>query len=289
MGTPPGRMLDTSEVNAARRYSHWMGGKDAFAPDRAAADEVREIYPEIGAATRANRAFLARAVRLAALHGRTQFVDVGCGLPLPDATHEVAQKVEPTARVAYVDNDTLVLVHARALYTSHPHGEVKVIDGDLRNPTQILADLESSGSTIDMRRPIVLVLGAVLHFLTDADKPREVVRVLMDALAPGSVLIVSHASYEPLDEETRHRLTTATITGVGTFTPRSGVDILDFFQGVELIQPGLVVASLWRPHPKPKRNPNPEPPANRIAVYGGVGVKTGRRAHNGAHITEIPT
>jgi SAM-dependent methyltransferase len=278
----PASRIDTHQPDPARRYNSWHGGKDNFAVDRAAADEVTAVYPGIMKAVKANRDFLTRAIDLAALHGRRQFLDIGCGLPLPNATHEVAQAIDPWAAVAYVDNNVLSLSHARALYTSTQIGDVTVIEGDLRTPSQILADLANSGSTIDLRKPVVVVLGAVLHFLTDADQPAKQVQVLMDALVPGSVLIVSHSSYEPLDEETRQALTTTHFTGAGTFTPRSREEILGFFQGVELIQPGLAVVSQWRPDPTV-----PQPAPDEIAAYGGVGVKTGQAGPAGANLIEL--
>src|SRR5215471_19487829 len=180
--------FDPGVAHQARVYNYWLGGKDHYEADRAAGDEVARCRPHVVAGARANRAFLARAVRyLAGDCGIRQFLDIGTGLPAPGSTHELAQQIAPESAVAYVDNDPLVLVYARALLTSGPRGRCGYIDADLRDPAAILA--QASG-TLDFTRPIAVLLLAVLHFLPDADDPAGIIATLARALAPGSYLVI---------------------------------------------------------------------------------------------------
>jgi len=184
----PAIPVDPAVAHPARVYNYWLGGKDHYLADRSAGDAVKRHRPQVVAGARANRAFLARVVRfLAADCGIRQFLDIGTGLPAPDSTHEVAQRVAPDCAVAYVDNDPLVLVYARALLTSTQQGRCGYIDADLRDPAAILA--QASG-TLDFTRPIAVLLLAVLHFLPDADDPAGIIATLARALAPGSYLVI---------------------------------------------------------------------------------------------------
>jgi hypothetical protein len=188
---PPG--FNPAVPHPARVYSVWIGGKDHYPADRKAAEEVAAHRPQVVAGARANRAFLARAVRhLASQRGIRQFLDIGPGLPAPGNTHEVAQTIAPESRVVYVDNDPLVLVHARALLTSKTGAPCEHIDGDLRDPDTIIRE---ATQTLDFTQPTAVLLIAVLHFLTDADDPAGVVEILADALPSGSFGAVSHSCF----------------------------------------------------------------------------------------------
>src|SRR5690242_4503822 len=175
-------MVDETRVHSARRYNYWLGGKDNFAVDRESGDQIAAVFPTIRVTARENRGFLRRAVtHLAAEAGVRQFLDIGTGLPTADNTHEVAQRVAPSSRVVYVDNDPMVLVHARALLTSTPEGRTHYLEADLRTPGKILADPEVL-DVLDLDQPVALMLVAVLHFVRDDAEAREIVRTLVDAL-----------------------------------------------------------------------------------------------------------
>jgi hypothetical protein len=264
--TPP--VIDPFTAHPARRYNYWLGGKDHFATDRASGDAVEKIFPGIRTAAVENRLFLHRAVRhLTEEHGVRQFLDIGTGLPTADNTHEVAQRYAPDARIVYVDNDPLVLVHARALLTSHPDGVTAYIDADVRYPDTILND-PTLRDTLDLTQPIALLLVAVLHFLTDTDDPHAVVRALMDALAPGSYLMLTHATADLLPPATAHHLAAGDIPGRGDFTTRTRQQIDHFFDGLDLLQPGLQIVSAWHPDPG-----SPQTAPGDVSVYGGVARK----------------
>jgi hypothetical protein len=186
----PGARFDPSVPHPARVYDYWLGGKDHFPADRQVAEQVIRQRPQVVAGARANRAFLARVVRyLAAERGIGQFLDIGTGLPCADNTHQVAQHIDPAARVVYVDNDPLVLVHARALLTSTPQGACDYLEADLRDPGHIL---DKAAAALDFTRPVAVLLLAVLHFLPDTDYPAAIVATLAAGLAPGSYLAISH-------------------------------------------------------------------------------------------------
>jgi SAM-dependent methyltransferase len=189
-------VFDPTKPHSARVYDYYLGGKDNFAADRETGHRAMQSWPAVRTAVRENRAFLGRAVRyLAADAGIRQFLDIGTGLPSADNVHEVAQAVAPESCVVYVDNDPIVLAHARALLTSVPEGCTAYIDADLRDPETLLASPEVA-ETLDLSRPVALMLVAVLHFLVDADDPGRVVATLLDALAPGSYLAASHVTPE---------------------------------------------------------------------------------------------
>ena len=242
-GEPP--PFDTSVAHVARVYNYWLGGKDNFAADRAAGEKAIMAFPGIPLSARSNRAFLARTVRfLAGEADIRQFLDVGTGIPSANNTHEVAQSAAPTSRVVYVDNDPIVLTHARALLASDPAGATDYIDADMRDPQQILAQ---SGRLLDFSRPVALMLMAVLQHLDDEDSPYQIVQTLIGALPPGSYLAISHPAKD-IDAEAMAKMADSLNKMMAekvTFRDRAAV--ARFFDGLELVEPGLVQASKWRP------------------------------------------
>jgi hypothetical protein len=254
-------LLGLNTPNVARMYDYFLGGKDNLAADRDRAEEVIRHAPYVPLMARANRAFLGRAVRfLAGEAGIRQFLDIGTGLPTRENVHQVAQRIDPRSRVVYVDNDPVVLAHARALMVDNPNTHVAA--GGLRDPGEILTDPHTRGM-IDFSRPVAVLLCAILHFIADEEDPYGIVSTLVEAMAPGSYLVISHAE--------RHReLTAVTDSYRGANAPpvlRSCVEIAGFFDGLELLAPGVVYLPLWRP----------DGPVffedNRVRAYGGIGRK----------------
>ncbi|HKB29536.1 MAG TPA: SAM-dependent methyltransferase, partial [Streptosporangiaceae bacterium] len=187
--------IDTTVPHSARVWNYWLGGKDHYPVDRDAGDQYRQIFPQIVDIARADRTFLGRAVRyLAGEAGIRQFLDIGTGLPTLDNTHEVAQRVAPQSRIVYVDNDPLVLVHARALLTSTPEGACNYIEADLREPDKIL---KAAAATLDLAQPVAITLLGILHFISDHDEAYQIVTRLVDAVPPGSYLALTHATLDP--------------------------------------------------------------------------------------------
>jgi len=256
--------FDTSVAHSARVYDYWLGGKDNFAADRAAAEQVIEVRPAIRTDVRANRAFLGRAVRyLAGPAGIRQFLDIGTGLPSADNTHEVAQSVAPDSRIVYVDNDPIVLTHARALLTSAPEGVTAYLDADLRDPEVILA---RARLTLDLTRPVAIMLVAVLHHVPDSDDPYGVVARLRDALPSGSHLVISHPASDVQTEkvaEVARRYNASVITGQ---TRRSVDEVTAFFGDWEILEPGVTQTPAWRPDP-------PAPVPGTVPMWAGVARK----------------
>jgi hypothetical protein len=242
---PEPALLDADVPHCARVYDYWLGGKDNFAADRAAGEQVIEDCPHIVFSVRANRAFLARAVRfLAGEAGIRQFLDIGCGIPAANNTHEVAQSMAPESRVVYVDNDPIVLTHARALLASHPDGATSYADADLRDPRKIL---DAAAGLLDLDRPVAVMLMAILHHIDDEDDPYEIVRTLIDAVPSGSYLALSHpaSDIDPVSSAKQVSLLSELLEESVTFRARSAV--AGFFDGFELVEPGLVQPSKWRP------------------------------------------
>ncbi len=239
--------LDTSVAHPARVYDYWLGGKDNFAADREAAEQAIAANPMILTGVRTNRAFLRRAVRyLADEAGIPKFLDVGTGLPSADNTHQVAQAVAPDCRVVYVDNDPIVLVHARALLTGTPQGATAYLNADLRDPGAIRAQ---AAQTLDFAEPVAVMLLAILQLIPDDADPHAIVARLMDGLVPGSYLVISHPASDVLPDamaEMQRRLNERQ-REVTTFRPRA--DVRRFFDGLDLIEPGMVQPHRWRPDP----------------------------------------
>jgi hypothetical protein len=260
--------IDTAKPHAARVYDFYLGGKDHFAADRETGQALMRVMPTIRAAARENRAFLGRAVRfLVAEAGIRQFLDIGTGLPSANNVHEVAQGLVPSCRVVYVDNDPIVLAHARALLTSSAEGKTAYIHADLREPEKILADPVTT-ATLDFTQPIALMLVAILHFLTDADGPHRIVDTLLDALPSGSYLVASHVTpeHDPVGVGGLER--TYQASGLPAQT-RIADDFADLaFRGLEMVDPGLVLVSEWRPE-----DDGPRPQASEVNWYGAIARK----------------
>jgi hypothetical protein len=260
--------IDTTTAHPARRYNYWLGGKDHFAADRISGDAITAAFPTTRLAVIENRAFLRRAVtHLTEQAGIRQFLDIGTGLPSANNTHEVAQAIAPESRIVYVDNDPMVLVHARALLTSTPAGATTYIQADLREPEHILAD-ESLAEVLDFSQPVALMLIAVLHFVDEGADPYAKVARLLDALPPGSYLVMSHGTSDFMDPATRAALDSTT-DAPKDFTARSKEQIERFFAGIELLTPGIVPLAEWRAQAEPE----PRPAATDIAQYAVVGRK----------------
>jgi hypothetical protein len=237
--------FDTSVAHVARVYNYWLGGKDNFAADRAAAQQAMAAFPDIVHSARANRAFLRRAVTyLAGTAGIRQFLDIGTGIPSANNTHEVAQSVAPDCRIVYVDNDPVVLAHARALLTSTPEGATDYIDADLRNADQILA---KAAETLDFTKPVAVMLMAILQHLGDDPDPYAVVARLMAAVPSGSYLALSHPAKDIHAAEMAEMANRLNQTMAEKVTFRSQSEVAPFFTGLELIEPGMTNVPDWRP------------------------------------------
>jgi O-methyltransferase involved in polyketide biosynthesis len=244
----PGARLDTNRPHSARVWNYFLGGKDNFAADRQLGEQVRAVYPQIVEVARASRSFLGRAVTfLAAEAGIRQFLDIGTGLPTVDNTHEVAQRVDPTCRVVYVDNDPLVLAHARALLTSSSQGVCDYVDADVRDPDTILA---AAATTLDFTRPVALTMLGILGNVVDYEQARAIVRRLVDAVPAGSYLVVNDGT-NVIQTHARDEATQISIDAGAPYIARSPDQIAGFFDGLDLLEPGVVSTSRWRPGPGP--------------------------------------
>jgi hypothetical protein len=257
--------IDTSKPHPARMYDYYLGGKNHFAADRETAEKGLAAWQAGRIAARENRAFLGRAVRfLVGEAGVTQFLDIGTGLPTTNNVHEVAQEVEPSARVVYADNDPLVLAHARALLTSSPEGRTAYIHADLRDPRSLLSD-PAVREVLDFGRPVALMLVAVLHFVPDEFEPARLLRTLIEALPSGSYLVASHITgeHDPVGPATGARAYRA--AGLPAQL-RDGDEFARLaFSGLELVPPGVVLVSEWRPD-----TIGPRPTPAEVSWYGGV-------------------
>lgn len=256
--------IDASVATAARMYDYYLRGHDNFAADRIAALKVMEAAPEVPLLARENRKFLGRAVRfLAADAGVTQFLDLGTGLPTRGNVHQVAQRINPAARVAYVDNDPMVLAHSRALKTGPG---TAVIQADMRNPDAILGHPETL-RLIDTAQPLAVLFAAVLHFIGDHDGPHQIVKAFLDAATTGSYLVVSHVTGDTRPQAAAG----AAAAYAGTASPatlRTREQIAAFFTGLDLLEPGLVPVPQWRPD-----GASP-PDAEQVWMLGGIGRKS---------------
>jgi S-adenosyl methyltransferase len=261
----PGAGLEAGPPNVARIYDALLGGKDNYAADRAAAAALTDVLPDAARAARDNRDFLARAVRyLAGEAGITQFLDIGTGLPVGGHVHEIAQAVNPDVRVAYVDNDPIVVAHARALLGGAPR--VAAVQCDVRYPRHMLA-LPGIRSVLDFTRPVAVLLVAVLHFLPDTESPWAIVRCIADHLAPGSYVVISHVTGDEVPagaiDKAREIYDGALVQGAA----RSRPDIEAMFDSLDLLSPGVVDVARWRSCP-----PGPVRP---VLFYAGIGRTTG--------------
>jgi trans-aconitate methyltransferase len=238
-------VIDTSKPHPARVYDYWLGGKDNFAADREAGEQALLAYPELALAVRANRAFLARAVRhLVKDAGIRQFLDIGTGIPTGSNTHEVAQSVAPESRVVYVDNDPIVMLHARALLTSTPEGVTEYIEADLRDADKILTEARR---TLDFSQPTALMLLAILQFIPDDEDPWQLVSRVLDALAPGSHLVISHPTNDFSPEQGAESIRRYNDRVPDQATLRGSDGTSRFFDGLDLLEPGVVPVAKWRP------------------------------------------
>ena len=269
-GTAADPRFDPSVAHPARVYNYWLGGKDNNAADRQAGEEVMRLRPEVVAGARANRYFLARLVRfLAAGRGVRQFLDIGTGLPAVGNTHEIAQDVAPQCRVVYVDNDPLVLANARALLISKPGGFCGYVDADLCEPAAIV---DAAAEAFDFRRPVAVLLLAVLHFIRE--DPAKIVAELAGPLAAGSFVAISHLTADFAPEQVT--------SGVGAYntlvpagiTARTHSEVTALFGGLPMVAPGVVPVAGWRPD-------FPECVTQRADLYAGVAEKLPRRAGRG--------
>ena len=239
------RGFDTSVPSPARMWNYWVGGKDHFAADREAADQIMAAMPALPAIARSVRYFLIDIVHsLTVDYGIRQFLDIGTGLPTADNTHDVAQRAAPESRIVYADYDPVVLAHARALLTSSPEGKTDYIEADLRETDTILS---AAARTLDFSKPVAILLLAVLHFIPDEDDPYAIVRKLMDEVPPGSFLVIVHAPSDRSPEEMAEQTRRYNESGAELMNPRSQEEILRFFTGLELIGPGVAPLSEWLP------------------------------------------
>jgi hypothetical protein len=239
--------LDTTTPNIARMYDYFLDGKDNFAADRAAADKLIEMMPQLPLVARANRAFLRRVVRvLASEYGIRQFIDVGAGLPTAGNVHEVARKAAPGARVLYVDNDPVVCCHGRALLAG---GISQILEADLRRPDEILGH-ELTRALIDFTQPFALMFMSVLHFVPDSEDPWAVIARFREVMVPGSCLVISHGTLETDPDDPRARLSSEVYRQSSAgLALRSVEAVRSLFGGFELVEPGLVWITDWRPNP----------------------------------------
>jgi O-methyltransferase involved in polyketide biosynthesis len=257
--------FDARVAHPARVYDYWLGGKDNFEADRIAGEATIAAYPAIRSSAQANRAFLVRTVRyLAATEGIRQFLDIGTGLPTASNTHQVAQAVAPDSRIVYVDNDPLVLSHARALLTSTTEGATAYIDADLRDPERILVQ---AAATLDFSRPVALMLLAVVHYIPDLDQARLLLARLLDAVPPGSFLVISHAASDISPEAMAEMIRVMNEhLAEGNHVGRPREVVAQFFDGLDLVEPGVVRVTEWRPNSQVEA-------AMPTSLWGGVARK----------------
>lgn len=253
--------IDTTVPHSARIWNYWMGGKDNYEVDRIAGDAYREVAPNIETMARASREYLIRTVTLVAGElGIRQFLDIGTGLPSYDNTHQVAQRVAPESRIVYVDNDPLVLRHAQALLTSTPEGVTNYIDADLHEPEKIV---EAASRILDFEQPVALMLMGILGHIQDYEEAKSIVRTLQAALPSGSYFV--HYDSTDTDAALKQAQQGYDDTGAIPYVLRSPEQITAYYEGLELIEPGIVSCPLWRPEP----GTAPEP----TDVHGGVALK----------------
>ena len=259
--------IDTSVPHTARVYDYWLGGKDNFAADRRAAEAGYRAFPGVLQSVQANRAFLARVIRhLVTEAGIRQFLDVGSGLPTVRNTHEIAQEKAPESRIVYVDNDPVVLLHARVLLQSSPEGRADFLHADARDPSSIL---EQAAATLDFSQPVAVIMLGVLHFLPSDDEVTAITATFRDAVAPGSHLAVSHMANDIEPEIMAEFARRMRESGVTQDAQRSREQVTALFAGLDLLDPGVVPVSKWRP--------DTDVAANAVTtLWGGVARKPSR-------------
>jgi S-adenosyl methyltransferase len=264
-GSTAGTAIDTTVPHSARVWNYWLGGKDNYKVDRVVAGEVAETFPAIIGIARQARLFLFRAIRYLVVEaGVRQFLDIGTGLPTANNTHEIAQGMVPQARIVYVDNDPLVLVHARALLTSSPEGATDYVQADVRDPERILRE---AARTLDFAQPIGLMMLGILGQIPDSDNPQAIVSRLLDPLPSGSYLVIDDGTNtDPVCVEAM-RAYNQNPGSASRYHLRSPEQITRFFDGLELVEPGVVSTPQWRPESSPWGE------AVEIADYAGVGRK----------------
>ncbi|MEU3217515.1 SAM-dependent methyltransferase [Streptomyces sp. NPDC006971] len=261
--------IDISVPSVSRMYDFYLGGSHNFEVDREAARKAMEFMPGLPKIMQANRAFMRRAVRYAVGEGITQFLDIGSGIPTFGNVHEVAQAADPEARVAYVDHDSVAVAHSQAVLEGNERAVVAA--ADLRRPREIVKNAEIT-QLLDLERPVALLLVAVLHFIQDSDEPQAAVAELREALAPGSLVVITHASYEgiPLGKERAGGAVGVYEDIRSPLIMRSRDEVARFFEGYEMVEPGLVAMPNWRPD-------NPAAPEQEdpfaFSGFGGVGRK----------------
>ena len=257
-------LFDTSVPHFARVYDYWLGGKDKFAADRRAGEQAIQAYPDIVYSVRANRAFLARTVRhLAAAAGIRQFLDIGTGIPTANNTHEVAQSVAPGSDVVYVDNDPVVLTHARALLVSGEQGRTNYIDADLRDTGRILAE---AALTLDFSQPVAIMLMAILQHIDEAEDPNAIVSSLLAAVPPGSYLTISHPAADLAAQQMAQMAERLNKLMAEKVTFRTRAQVAPFFERLAMVEPGLVRVQEWRPDTEIEAK-------SPAALWGGMGRK----------------
>lgn len=253
--------------HSARIYDYLLGGKDNFPADRKAAAEIAKDWPNLPKSMRANRNFMARVARyLAENLGFRQFLDIGTGLPTAPNLHEVVQRVAPESRVVYVDNDPIVLVHARALLTSAPEGRTAYIDADLRDAETILDDPQT-GEILDLDQPVALTLLAILHFVPDEQEAQAIVDRLVGPLPPGSALALSTTTADSAPEEVNAGVAAYNARGIPT-KARTKADVERFFEGLDLVEPGVTLVNHWHPDDAARAVDDAH-----VHIYGGVATK----------------
>jgi len=258
-------VIDTTRPHQARIYDYWLGGKDNYAVDREAADRALAAYPGLRRGVRAQRAFLANAVGyLAGTAGIGQFLDIGTGIPTANNTHEVAHAADPDAHIVYVDNDPMVLTHARALLTGSRPDTTSYLDADLRDTGKILAE---AAALLDFRKPVGVLLIGILQLIPDEDDPHAIVTRLMDAMPSGSWLAVFHPASDILADQIREVARHVSDNATTTTTLRSKTEIMHFFDGLEFLEPGLVQVHRWYPG-----RPAPDT-ADEVPGYAGLARK----------------
>jgi hypothetical protein len=260
--------IDTTQPHSARRYDYLLGGKNNFAADRASAAILEEAIPMMRMGVQENRAFLRRAVDFMAHAGIRQFLDIGTGLPTSPNVHEIAQAVDPTSRVVYVDNDPIVLVHARTLLTSSPEGSTTYLDADFRRPETILQDPHFA-ETLDLSEPVGLIIVGVLQYFFDEDNPYDLVGGLVSALAEGSHVALTNGTYDFYPQFATFVDDVMKASGL-PMRARTEEEFSRFFDGLDLVPPGITVISQWRDENEPK----PRPKHSDVGSYGAVAVKT---------------